>query len=66
MKPYRWSRNKLALDLRLPVTRSADIFADGRRISPATALRLGRYCKTNPRGWLSPQRKCDWDIAEDE
>ena len=44
MKPYRLSMNKL--DLRVPVTRIADIVAERRGISPHTALRLGRYFKT--------------------
>jgi addiction module HigA family antidote len=48
MKPYRLSMNKLALDLRVPVTRIADIVAERRGISPDTALRLGRYFKTTP------------------
>jgi antitoxin HigA-1 len=66
MKPYRLSMNKLALDLRVPVTRIADIVAERRGISPDTALRLGRYFKTTPRFWLNLQSKYDLEVAEDE
>ena len=66
MKPYRLSMNKLALDLRVPVTRIADIVAARRGISPDTALRLGRYFKTTPRFWLNLQTKYDLELAEDE
>jgi len=66
MKPYRLSMNKLALDLRVPVTRIADIVALRRGISPDTALRLGRYFKTTPRFWLNLQTKYDLEVAEDE
>jgi len=66
MKPYRLSMNKLALELRVPVTRIADIVAERRGISPDTALRLGRYFKTTPRFWLNLQTKYDLEVAEDE
>jgi antitoxin HigA-1 len=58
--------NKLALDLRVPVTRIADIVAERRGLSPDTALRLGRYFKTTPRFWLNLQTKYDLEVAEDE
>jgi antitoxin HigA-1 len=66
MKPYRLRMNKLALDLRVPVTRIADIVAERRGISPDTALRLGRYFKTTPRFWLNLQTKYNLEVAEDE
>lgn len=66
MKPYRLSMNKLALDLRVPVTRIADIVAERRGISPDTALRLGRYFNTTPRFWLNLQTRYDLEVAEDE
>jgi addiction module HigA family antidote len=66
IKPYRLSMNKLALDLRVPVTRIADIVAERRGISPDTALRLGRYFKTTSRFWLNLQTKYDLEVAEDE
>ena len=66
MKTYRLSMNNLALDLRVSVTRIADIVAEWRGISPDTALRLGRYFKTTPRFWLNLQTKYDLEVAEDE
>jgi antitoxin HigA-1 len=66
MKPYRLSMNKVALDLRMPVTRIADIVGERRGISPDTALRLGRYFETTPRFWLNLQTKYKLEVAEDE
>jgi antitoxin HigA-1 len=66
MKPHRLSMNRLALDLRVPVTRIADIVAERRGISPDTALRLGRYFKTSAQFWLNLQVKHDLEIAEDD
>jgi addiction module HigA family antidote len=66
MKPYKLSMNKLALHLRVPVTRIADIIAERRAITPNTALRLARYFKTSPQFWLNLQTKYDLEIAEDE
>jgi addiction module HigA family antidote len=66
MKPYGLSMNKLALDLRLPVTRIADIVAERRGITAGTALRLARYFKTTAQFWLNLQTKFDLEIAEDE
>lgn len=66
MKPNRLSMNRLALDLRVPVTRIADIVAERRGISPDTALRLARYFKTTPQFWLNLQTRYDLEVAEDE
>lgn len=66
MKPYRLSMNKLALDLRVPVTRIADIVAERRAITPNTALRLARYFKTTAQFWLNLQTKFDLEMAEDD
>jgi antitoxin HigA-1 len=66
MKPYGLSMNKLALNLRVPVTRIADIVAERRGITADTALRLARYFKTTPQFWLNLQTKYDLEITEDE
>jgi antitoxin HigA-1 len=66
MKPYRLSMNRLALDLRVPVTRIADIVAERRAVTTDTALRLARYFKTTPEFWLNLQTKYDLEVAEDE
>jgi addiction module HigA family antidote len=65
VRPYGLSMNKLALELRVPVTRIADIVAERRGITSDTALRLGRYFKTTPQFWLNLQ-KYDLENTEDE
>ena len=66
MKPHKLSMNRLALDLRVPVTRIADIAAERRGITPDTALRLARYFKTSAQFWLNLQTKYDLEITEDQ
>ena len=66
MKPYGLSMNKLALDLRVPVTRIAGIVNRRRGITADTALRLARYFKTTPQFWMNMQLKYELDVAEDE
>jgi len=58
--------NRLALDLRVPVTRIAEIVRERRGITPDTALRLARYFNTSARFWLNLQTAYDLEIAEDE
>jgi addiction module HigA family antidote len=57
--------NKLALDLRVPVTRIAEVVHGRRGITPDTALRLGRYFNTSARFWLNLQAAYDLEIAQD-
>jgi addiction module HigA family antidote len=66
LKPYGLSMNKLAMDLRVPVTRIADILAGRRGITSDTALRLARYFKTSPEFWMNMQMKFELDAAQDE
>jgi addiction module HigA family antidote len=66
MKPLSLSMNKLALDLRVPVTRIAEIVHQRRAITTDTALRLGRYFKTTPVFWMNLQVRYDLEVAEDE
>ncbi len=66
LKPYRLSMNKLAMDLRVPVTRIADIVGERRGITSDTALRLARYFKTSPEFWMNMQVRYELDLAEDE
>jgi antitoxin HigA-1 len=66
LNPYHLSMNKVAMDLRVPVTRIADILAERRGITPDTALRLARYFKTTPEFWMNMQMKYELDVAEDE
>jgi len=65
LKPHGLSMNRVALDLRVPVTRIADIVAERRGITTNTALRLARYFQTTPEFWLNLQTRFDLDVAED-
>jgi len=66
MKPLGLSMNKLALDLRVPVTRIADIVGERRGITADTALRLARYFKNTPVFWMNLQTRYDLEVAQDE
>lgn len=59
MKPLRLSMNRMALDLRVPLTRVADIVHERRGITTDTALRFARYFKTSPTFWLNLQTRYD-------
>ena len=63
MGPLRLSMNQLALDLRVPVTRIAEIVHERRGITPDTALRLARYFNTSPSFWLNLQSVYDLEVA---
>jgi len=65
MRPLRLSINRLALDLRVPVTRIGEIVHGRRSITPDTALRLSRYFNTTPRFWLNLQSAYDLEVAHD-
>jgi len=64
--PLGLSMNKLSLDLRVPVTRIAEIVHERRGITPDTALRLARYFNTSARFWLNVQAAYDLEVAEEE
>jgi antitoxin HigA-1 len=66
MKPLGLSMNKLALDLRVPVTRIAEIAHERRSITADTAMRLARYFKTTAVFWMNLQMRYDLEVAEDE
>jgi antitoxin HigA-1 len=66
MKPLGISMNQLALDLRVPVTRIAEIVHQRRGVTPDTALRLGRYFNTSARFWMNAQSSYDLEVAQDE
>jgi antitoxin HigA-1 len=66
MVPLGLSANHLAIELRVPVTRIADLVRERRAITPDTALRLGRFFNTSPRFWLNLQAAFDLESAEDE
>jgi addiction module HigA family antidote len=66
MEPLGLSMNRLALDLRVPVTRIAEIVHQRRSVTPDTALRLARYFNTSPAFWLNLQTAYDLEVAQDE
>jgi addiction module HigA family antidote len=66
MKPLGLSMNRLALDLRVPVTRIAEIVHERRAVTIDTSLRLGRYFNTTPVFWMNLQVRYDLEVAEDE
>jgi len=66
LKPLHLSMNKLALGLRVPVTRVADIVNERRGITADTALRLARYFQNAPAFWMNLQVRYDLEVAEEE
>jgi addiction module HigA family antidote len=66
MEPLQLSMNRLALDLRVPVTRVAEIVHERRGITPDTALRLARYFNTSAAFWMNLQTAYDLEIAADK
>ena len=66
MQPLHLSMNRLALDLRVPVTRIAEIVHERRGITPDTALRLARYFNTSAAFWMNLQTAYDLEVAQDK
>ena len=66
MEPLGLSMNRLALDLRVPVTRITEIVHERRGVTPDTALRLARYFNTSPGFWVNLQSAYDLEVAQDK
>ena len=66
MVPFGLSMNKMAMDLRVPVTRIADIVNEKRGITADTALRFARYFNNTPSFWMNLQTRYDLEVAEDK
>ena len=66
MKPLGLSMNRMAMDLRVPVTRIAEIVAQRRSITADTALRFARYFQNSPAFWMNLQSRYDLKVAEDQ
>ncbi len=64
LKPLGLSAHALARELRVPVTRIAEIAHERRRITADTALRLGRFLGTTAEFWLRLQARYDLKIEE--
>jgi addiction module HigA family antidote len=63
MNPLQLSINRLARDLRVPVTRIGEIVHGRRGITADTALRLSRYFKTTPEFWMNLQSRYELQTA---
>ena len=59
MIPMGISQNKLAIELRIPVTRVGDIVNERRSITADTAVRLGVFFGTGPEFWTNLQSNYD-------
>src|SRR5579863_10774219 len=59
IKPHGLNANRVALALRVPATRVAEIISGQRAISPDTAIRLGRYFNTSAKFWMNLQTGYD-------
>ena len=66
MVPLGLSMNRMAMDLRVPVTRIADIVKRKRGITADTALRFARYFKNSAAFWMNLQTRYDLEVAQDE
>jgi addiction module HigA family antidote len=66
MVPLGLSMNRMAIDLRVPVTRIADIVKEKRGITADTALRFARYFKNSAAFWMNLQTRYDLEVAQDE
>jgi len=59
MVPMGLSQNRLALELRVPVTRISAIVNEQRGITADTAARLGIFFGTGPEFWMNLQANYD-------
>ena len=64
LDPLGMSVNKLAIELRVPVTRISEIVHGRRGITADTALRLARFLGTSSRFWLNLQSDYEIRMAE--
>jgi addiction module HigA family antidote len=65
LKPLGLTANRLAIELRVPVTRVNDVARGKRAITADTALRLARYFGTTPQFWMNLQANYDLEVAQD-
>jgi len=64
--PTGISIHRLAMDLRVPANRIAEIVKGERAISADTALRLARYLGTSAEFWLGLQSDYELEKAKDQ
>ena len=66
LAPLGLTANRLAIELRVPVTRINDIARGKRAVTADTALRLSRYFGTTPQFWMNLQANYELELAQDE
>jgi addiction module HigA family antidote len=66
LKPLEMNPHQLAMALRVPPNRIAQIIAGDRALTADTALRLGRYFGVNPQFWMNLQSTYDLRAATRE
>ena len=59
LAPLGMSANRLAIELRVPVTRISKILNQERAVTPDTAIRLARYFGGDAQTWLNLQAAYD-------
>jgi addiction module HigA family antidote len=64
--PIGISIHRVAMDLRVPANRIAEIVKGERAISADTALRLARYLGTSAEFWLGLQSDYELEKAKDQ
>ena len=64
MVSLKLSMSRMAIDLRVPVTRIADIIHERRGITADTALRFGRYFQNTPVFWMNLQARFDLGLLK--
>ena len=62
--PLKMSARELAGHISVPPNRVTEIIRQRRDVSADTAIRLGRFFKTDPRFWLNLQTAHDLSKAE--
>ena len=65
MVPLGMSANAVAMAIRVPATRIAEIVNERRGITADTALRLGRLFRMSPQYWMGLQADYDLETAID-
>lgn len=64
--PLKLSARRLAGALGVPANRITEIMRGERDVTADTAIRLGRYFRTDPRFWLNLQAAHDISKAQNE
>jgi addiction module HigA family antidote len=66
MKPLGLSANKVAMAMRVPLTRVTELISRRRAVTADTALRLARCFGTTVEFWLNLQAKYDLGSVENQ